>query len=85
MTITRDADGEAYHHGLQCSVRSASYSFRERRGRLDMETLCGCDMSGCIAFFEAIDPEVEEIEERRRGKKERPPEGGPSPSQILLG
>lgn len=26
MTIIRDADGEAYHHGLQCSVRSASYT-----------------------------------------------------------
>jgi hypothetical protein len=59
--------------------------FREQRGRLDMETLCCCDMSGCIAFFEAIDPEVEEIEERRRGKKERPPEGGPSSPQISLG
>ena len=52
MTITRDADGEAYHHGLQCSVRSASYSFRERRGRLDLEALCCCSMTGAVAMFE---------------------------------
>jgi hypothetical protein len=26
------------------------------------EELCCCDMSGCIIFFEAIDPEVLEIE-----------------------
>ena len=35
---------------------------RERSGRLDMEEHCCCDMTGCIAFFEAIDPEVQKIE-----------------------
>ncbi len=62
ITITRYRDGEAFHHGLQCSVRSATYNFRERRGRLDMEEHCCCDMSGCITFFEAIDPKAQEIE-----------------------
>jgi hypothetical protein len=31
-------------------------SFRTRRGLLDMEYSDCCDMSGAIAFFEAIDP-----------------------------
>ncbi len=59
--ITR-SDGEAYHAGLQCSVRSASYDFRARCGRLDMEDGDCCDMTGCIAFFEDIDPDVRKIE-----------------------
>lgn len=60
--IDRDATGDAFHHGLQCSVRAMTYSFRERRGRLDTEEGCCCDMIGCIALFAAIDPEVREIE-----------------------
>jgi hypothetical protein len=35
--ITRYRDGGVRHHGLQCSVRSTSYDFRERLGHLDME------------------------------------------------
>ena len=61
-TITRYSDGETYHGSLICHVRSANYDFRERLGRLDMEEGDCCDMEGCIAFFEAIDPDVQAIE-----------------------
>ena len=62
MTITRDPNDEAFHHGLQCCVRSVSYDFRKRAGRLDMEDGDCCDMTGCIHFFQAIDPDVRKIE-----------------------
>jgi hypothetical protein len=63
VTVPIDrVEGEAFHHGLQCSVRSVTYDFVERRGRVDMERLCCCDMEGCIAFFEAIDRQVQLIE-----------------------
>jgi hypothetical protein len=39
-----------------------SYDFRERCGRLDIEGGDCCDMSGCIAFFKAIDPDVQTID-----------------------
>jgi hypothetical protein len=70
MKITRTSDGEAFHHGLQASVRSVSYDFRRQRGRLDMEELCCCDMSGCIALFKAIDSKVREIETFADGKRD---------------
>jgi hypothetical protein len=62
MTITRDPNGEAFHHGMQCCVRSVSYNFRDLTGRLDMEDGDCCDMSGCIEFFQALDPGVRLIE-----------------------
>jgi hypothetical protein len=61
-TIIRDCNDEAYHRSLQCCVLSVSYDFRTRAGRLDMEAGDCCDMSGAIAFFAAIDPQVCKIE-----------------------
>lgn len=71
--IERTEDGEAFHYELQSSVRSMSYDFRERRGRLDLEALC-CSMTGAIAMFVAIDQEVQRIETfagRHAGAKHR--------------
>ena len=53
---------EAFHSDLQCCVRTVSYDFRTRCGRLDMEGGDCCDMTACIAFFRAIDPQVSKIE-----------------------
>jgi hypothetical protein len=61
MMIERTEDGEAFHHGLWSSVRSMSYDFRERRGRLVFEALCRCNMTGAVAMFVAIDQEVQRI------------------------
>ena len=66
--IERTDDGEAFHYELQSSVRSMSYDFRERRGRLDLEALCCCSMTGAVAMFVAIDQEVQRIETFAGGK-----------------
>ena len=60
--IIRDPNDEAYHTGLQCCVLTVRYDYRTRHARLDMEDGDCCDMTGCIAFFKAIDPQVRMIE-----------------------
>ena len=47
-----------FHNELQCYVRSVSYDFNEKRGVAYLDEGSCTDMSGCIAFFERIDPEV---------------------------
>ncbi len=47
---------------LQCAVIAVKYEPFRLTGTLTMEDGCCCDMSGCIAMFEAIDPMVRKIE-----------------------
>ncbi|MGH8432866.1 MAG: hypothetical protein ACREUF_20960 [Solimonas sp.] len=46
---------------FQCSVKSMGYDFETRVGTLNMAEHECCDMSGCIAFFTRIDPDVVRI------------------------
>ncbi|GAC1040804.1 hypothetical protein [Rhizobium sp. No.120] len=50
-----------YHPELQCSVLGISYDFTTRQGILNMAETNACDMPGCIAFFQRIDPKVQAI------------------------
>ena len=43
---------------LQCGVVSLAYDFRSHTGQLYLPEGHCCDMTGCIALFEAIDPNV---------------------------
>lgn len=43
---------------LQCEVLSLTYDFAARYGDLRMHEGDCCDMTGCVALFEAIDPGV---------------------------
>lgn len=46
---------------LACFVKSISYDYDAKRGRLNMEERNCCDMSGCIDLFTRIDPDVNRI------------------------
>ena len=53
--------GASWHGELQCYVRAVRYDPARRLGSLYMDEDSCCDMDGCIAVFEEIDPEVEVI------------------------
>ena len=45
--------------GLGCNANSLKYDFTRHTGELYIEDgEEGCDMHGCITFFESIDPNV---------------------------
>ena len=46
---------------LQCTPIRLGYDFVRRVGTLNMMRNDRCDMAGCIALFERIDPRVERI------------------------
>lgn len=46
---------------LMCDVVSLSYDFRSHTGQLYLPDGSCCDMRGCVALFEAIDPKVTAI------------------------
>ncbi len=49
------------HPTLQCEVISLTYNFDDKTGILVMAEGDCCDMAGCIALFQAIDPAVKGI------------------------
>jgi hypothetical protein len=53
---------EIFHRDLQCYVRSISYDYETRAGRLVIADDAGCDMCGCLRLFESVDPSVKLIE-----------------------
>lgn len=53
---------------LKCEVISISYHFKASVGSLCMGEGNCCDMNGCIAFFEAIDPGVRVIDTHAGGE-----------------
>lgn len=57
-------DAPVNHPELQCSVYDVTYNFPRRVGVLVMGEGDACDMGGCIAFFQRIDPKVESISTR---------------------
>jgi hypothetical protein len=46
---------------LMCDVTSLSYDFDKRAGRLNMAPAGSCSMSGLVALFTKIDPDVQRI------------------------
>jgi hypothetical protein len=54
-------ESEYYIEELKAAVKSISYDFDTKIGNLYMPDMCCTDMSGCIAFFQRIDPRVESI------------------------
>ena len=54
----------------QCDVRSVEHRPPERRGVLHMPPDTCCDMCGCIALFEGIDPNVALIETFAGGERD---------------
>lgn len=46
---------------LMCRVANLSYSFSAHLGEIWLAPGDCCDMKGCIALFEAIDPDVKSI------------------------
>lgn len=51
----------AWDERLQCRVVSLAYDFRSHMGQLYLLDGDCCDMTGCIALFEGIDPKVTTI------------------------
>ncbi len=46
---------------LMCAVQSLTYDFRSKTGHLRLEDGHCTDATGCIRFFEQIDPAVETV------------------------
>jgi hypothetical protein len=57
----READGRVYDAGLQCSLKRLEYNPETRIGMLWLGDGECTDMSGAIAVFQRIDPEVQTI------------------------
>jgi hypothetical protein len=51
----------AWDERLVCDVISLAYDFRSQTGELYFPGGNCCDMSGCVAVFEGIDPKVTAI------------------------
>ena len=47
---------------LVCEVLSLRHDFRRHAGQLFLPEGNGCDMTGCVRMFEAIDPQVSLID-----------------------
>ena len=62
MRIKHNDTWVNFHPKLQCTVIGVAYDFPSQTGRLIMTPGACCDMSGCIALFERIDPQVRRIE-----------------------
>lgn len=52
---------ERYFANVQCHLQKLLYDFNERRGDLMLARRDCTDMTGVIAFFKNIDPEVKSI------------------------
>lgn len=59
----------AWREDLQTDAISLSYFFPERLGLILLPEGCCVDMSGAIALFTAIDPNVLQIETLAKGQK----------------
>lgn len=60
-----------FHPKLQCYVLELRYDYEQRIGVAVLGSATSCtDMGGCIAAFQAIDPEVRQIQTYAdRGRK----------------
>jgi hypothetical protein len=47
---------------LMCNVVSLAYDFTKHTGQIHLLAGDFCDMSGCVAVFEGIDPKVTAID-----------------------
>jgi hypothetical protein len=52
----------AQRNDLMCSVQRLAYDFEKGSGELYMDDGHCCDMVGCVALFESIDPKVATIQ-----------------------
>jgi hypothetical protein len=53
---------EKYIPQLQTAVHSIAYDFDLRVGVIEMPAHYCCDMSGAIAYFKKIDPDVRQVQ-----------------------
>jgi hypothetical protein len=51
----------AWDERLKCHVVSLAHDFRSHTGQLHLPDGDCCDMTGCVALFEGIDPQVTAI------------------------
>lgn len=56
-----DPLSELWDERLMCRVLSLTYDFRSQTGRLHMADGDCCDMEGCVALFQGIDPQATTI------------------------
>ena len=54
-------DGGRWHKGMTTYVNAIHYDAATRTGRVYQPRGACCDMSGCIAAFEVIDPGIKRI------------------------
>lgn len=52
---------DTWDERLKCHVVSLTYEFHTHTGQLYLLDGDCCDMTGCVALFEGIDPEVKAI------------------------
>jgi hypothetical protein len=57
-----------FHRDLQCFVAEIRYDFILKYGTVVIDDHGCTDMSGCIAFFERIDPAVRFIQTHSGGR-----------------
>jgi hypothetical protein len=53
---------DVFDERLMCHVVSLAYDFRSHTGKVYLADGECCDMSGCVALFERIDPKVTAVE-----------------------
>ena len=59
-----------YKENLRTPVESLYYDFTKKEGTLRLPTGCSCDMSGCLALFAGIDPNVQQIDTYAGGERD---------------
>ena len=56
-----NSEEKYFDERLGCCLESLTYDFNTHSGKLYISGYGCCDMSGCIDFFESIDPHVSQI------------------------
>jgi hypothetical protein len=60
-TMTIEAKSSPFHKEMQTCVASVLYDWEIRSGTVVVDSDCCVDMTGTIAFFQRIDPQVRRI------------------------
>lgn len=70
ITPAHDEPAAVWREDLKTSVTKLAYDFAARTGTLSLPPLCCTDMTGAIALFQRIDPQVEQIETFAGGQRD---------------
>ncbi len=60
--------GVTWNERLKCGVVSLAYDFGSHTGQLHLPDGDCCDMTGCVALFQGIDPKVTAIHTHSGGQ-----------------